>query len=62
MVAQAGPAEEEAFAKRVWRRALDSLVETRVRGEDVFDEGDFIAREIDEAYRERARRAPGEDG
>lgn len=55
-VAPSRLAEEEAFAKAVDARALARLREVRLAGETVADEGDFLAREIDGAYRERARR------
>ncbi len=62
MLARTGPAAEEEFAKRAWDRAMRRLVEVRQGGGTVSDEGDFIAREVDQAYMERAEaRGDGDD-
>jgi hypothetical protein len=42
--------ESEEFAIRALRSARDLLVETRMRGESVYDEGDFLARAMDQTY------------
>ncbi len=49
--------EEETFARAADARALARLREVRLAGETVADEGDFLAREVEGAYRERARAA-----
>jgi hypothetical protein len=52
--------EEHAFAEKAWRDAREALRERHRNGEHIYDLGDFLAREIDEAYRIRATHKRGE--
>jgi len=48
-------AEAESFAAQAQSRAQSMLVEARERGETVRDEGDFVARAIDQIYMDAGR-------
>jgi hypothetical protein len=58
---QGHDADGEVFAASAQERAKGMLVEARQRGETVRDEGDFLARALDQIYMEasRERRARG---
>lgn len=52
---QTESAEAASFAARAQARAQSMLVEARERGETVRDEGDFVARAIDQIYMDAGR-------
>ena len=53
--AQQTNAGAEAFAAQARKAALGMLVDARERGETVRDEGDYVARAMDQIYMDAGR-------